>query len=191
MESGWSLLDSSCALGDALPIFNKHFPKVQLYACDFSTEAIQRCKERFADLASFFTASLEEIPDVYDVIYSSNTLEHFCDYKEKARTLLQHCRYLCILVPYDERSKCGKDLEYGPYCHHVVTFREHSFDFLLDEGLAKKIHQPKVFAVPKAWSWTLTDRVKQSLKNIFRLLLKRPLARNGKQILFEIETIGY
>ena len=190
LEEGQSLLDSGCALGDALPVLNKRFPKAQLYACDFSTTAIQRCKDHFPELASFFLCPIEGIEDVYDVIYSSNTLEHFCDYREKARQLLQHCRYLCILVPYDEHSKCGKDLEYDPYCHHVVTFREHSFEFLLDEGLAKKIRRPKVFAVPKAWSWTLRTRIKQSLKNVFRLLLKRPLARNGKQILFEIEAIG-
>lgn len=188
LESGQSLLDSSCALGDALPVFNEHFPKAELYACDFSTEAIQRCKERFANMASFFLASIEEISGIYDVIYSSNTLEHFTDYKEKARTLLQHCRYLCILVPYNEK-RFGKDLEYDPYCHHVVTFREHSFDFLLDEDHAKKIYSPTIFSVPKAWSWSLQDRIIQWSKNIFRPLLKRPIARNKRQILFEIERV--
>ena len=164
----------------------KHFPKAKLYGCDFSTVAIQRCKERFSNMSSFFVASIDGISDMYDVIYSSNTLEHFTDYREKARTLLQHCRYLCILVPYNEK-RFGKDLEYDPYCHHVVTFREHSFDFLLDERRAKKIHCPAVFAVPKVWSWSLPRWIIQSSKNIVSSLLNRPIARNRKQILFEIE----
>jgi SAM-dependent methyltransferase len=186
LENGWSLLDSSCALGDALPVFNKHFPNAQLYACDFSTEAIQRCKERFGNLASFFLSSIEEISSMYDVIYSSNTLEHFTDYKDKARTLLQHCRYLCILVPYNEK-RFGKDLEYDPYSHHVVTFHEHSFDFLLEEARAKRICSPSIFTVPKAWSWSLRQWIVQPPKNIARRLLKRPIVQNKRQILFEVE----
>jgi len=186
LESGQSLLDSSCALGDALPIFKRRFPKAQLFGCDFSSTAINRCKERFSDTASFFQASLEEIPGMYDVLYSSATLEHFVDYREKARALLQRCKYLCIVVPYNEQC-FGKDLEYSRYSDHVATFREHSFDFLLDERLAKKIHCPKSFAVPKAWSWTRTDWITQNAMNIIRLMLKRPIVRNRKMILFEIE----
>jgi O-antigen/teichoic acid export membrane protein/SAM-dependent methyltransferase len=187
LRNGQTLLDCGCALGDATPVLKKHFPTARLYACDFSTESIRRCKEQFVNIASFFVASIDEISGVFDVIYSSNTLEHFTDYKDKVRIMLQHCRYLCILVPYNEQ-RFGKDLEYDPYYHHVVTFREHSFDFLLDEGLAKKIYRTKVFAVPNAWSWSRRTWIKQSLKNIIRPLLWLPLARNNKQILFEIET---
>lgn len=190
LESGQSLLDCGCALGDALPVFSKYFPKAQLHACDFSTVAIRRSKEQYVNLASFSVVSMEEVSGMYDMIYSSNTLEHFADYKEKARKLLQHCRYLCILVPYNEK-RFGKDLEYDPHCHHVVTFCEHSFDFLIDEGHAKKVHPPKVFTVPKAWSWSLSDWIVQPLKNIVRPLLQRPIVRNNKQILFEIENRDY
>jgi len=186
LESGQSLLDSSCALGDALPVFKNHFPKARLFGCDFSGTAINRCKAKFSGMASFFQASMEEIPGMYDVIYSSATLEHFVDYGEKVRSLLQRCKYLCIVVPYDEK-RFGNDLE---YCHdydHVATFREHSFDFLLDERLAKKIHCPKVFPVPKAWSWTLTERIIQNAKNIIRLMIKKPILRDRQMILYEIE----
>lgn len=185
-ESVQSILDSSCALGDALPMFRKHFPKAQLYACDFSKVAIRRCKERYSDIADCYVASLEDISGMYDVIYSSATLEHFTDYKEKARVLLRHCRYLCILVPYNEQ-RFGKNLEYGQHNDHVVTFSEHSFDFLLDEGYARRIGCPKSIYVPKAWSWTLRTRIIQTLKNIIRLVLSRSIARNRKMILFEIE----
>ncbi len=188
LESSQSLLDCGCALGDAFPVFASRFPNARLHGCDLSSVAIHRCKERFFDLASFSVTSMEEVSGMYDMIYSSNTLEHFTDYKEKARNLLQHCRYLCILVPYNE-TRFGKDLEYEPHSEHVVTFREHSFDFLVDEGHAKKVHPPKVFTVPKAWSWSLSDWIVQPLKNIVRPLLQRPIMRNQKQILYEFERI--
>lgn len=186
LESGQSLLDCGCALGDAFPVFARRFPNARLHGCDLSSVAIQRCNERFSDLASFSVTSMEEISGVFDVIYSSNTFEHFTDYEDKARILLQHCRYLCILVPYNEQL-FGKDLEYDPYGPHVVTFRADAFDFLLEEGRAKQIHRPCVLAVPKAWSWSLSDWIVQPLKNIVRPLLQRPIVRNRKQILYELE----
>ncbi len=186
LEGGQSLLDCGCALGDAIPVFASRFPGARLHGCDLSSVAIHRCKERFFDLASFSVASMEEVSGMYDMIYSSNTLEHFADYKVKACKLLQHSRYLCILVPYNE-TRFGKDLEYEPHSEHVVTFREDSFDFLLEEGRARQIHRPRVLAVPKAWSWSLTDWIVQPLKNIVRPLFQRPIVRNQKQILYEIE----
>ncbi len=185
-DSVQSILDSSCAMGDALPVFRKHFPKAQLYACDFSKVAISRCKKRYSDVADFYVASFEDISGMYDVIFSSATLEHFTDYKEKARALLRHCRYLCILVPYNEQ-RFGNDLEYDQHSDHVVTFTEHSFDFLLGEGYARRIDCPKSFYVPKAWSWTLRTSIIQTLKNIICLVMGRSIMRNRKMILFEIE----
>jgi len=185
---GQSLLDCGCALGDAFPVFASRFPDTRLHGSDLSSTAIHRCKERFFNLASFSVGSMEEVSGMYDMIYSSNTLEHFTDYKEKARNLLQHCRYLCILVPYNE-TRFGKDLEFEPHSEHVVTFREDSFNFLLEEGRAKQIHRPRVFAVPKAWSWSLSGWIIQPLKNILRPLFQRPIVRNQKQILYEFERI--
>ena len=186
LKSGQTLLDSSCALGDALPVLARRFPQAELSACDFSAKAIQRGKEQFGDYASFFVASLDELTGMYDVILSSNTLEHFADYEDKARLLLQHCKTLCVMVPYDERLE-GKDLGYDPEQDHIATFRKDSFDFLLEERAATKVHPPKVFFVPKAWSWSLGDWIREFPRSIVRFLLNRPLARNQKQILFELE----
>lgn len=186
LESGQSILDSSCALGDALPVLHNHFPKAQLHACDISEVAIRRCKEKHPGLADYYVAAIEEISSMYDVIYSSATLEHFTDYKEKSQALLQHCNILCIFVPYNQ-TRFGKDLESDQYNDHVVTFREQSFDFLIEEGFAKRVRFSRDISVPKACSWTLKMRIIQTLKNIIRLLVRRPIVRNQKMILFEIE----
>jgi len=187
LETAQSLLDSSCALGDTLPVFQKHFPEACLFGCDFSKVAIKRCRARFPDMGSFFVSDIGTIAGTYDVIYSCSTLEHFVTYKEKARSLLQHCKYLCILVPYNEKRN-GQDLKYETGFDHVVTFRENSFDFLLHEGLATRIHRPKTFTVPGAWAWTFKDWIIQNSKNIVRPLLNRRIVRNRRSILFEIES---
>ena len=169
-----------------MPVLRNHFPNAQLFGCDFSQKAVQRCKARFPDLGSFFTSDIERLSGTFDVIYSCSTLEHFVDYKEKTRHLLQHCRYLCILVPFNEKRN-GQDLTYDPCFDHVVTFREQSFDFLVNEGYVKKIYPPKVFTVAGAWSWTFKERIVQTTKNLIRPLAKRAIVSNRKIILFEIE----
>lgn len=186
LESGQSLLDCGCALGDAFPVFARRFPNARLHGCDLSSVAIQRCNERFSDLASFSVTSMEEISGVFDVIYSSNTFEHFTDYEDKARILLQHCRYLCILVPYNEQL-FGKDLEYDPYGPHVVTFRADAFDFLLEEGLCKTDSSSLCSCCPQSVVVVPIRLDCSTVKNIVRPLLQRPIVRNRKQILYELE----
>jgi len=177
--------DSSCALGDAMPILHDHFPNARLFGFDFSPIAIDRCKQAFGNVASFAVADIENIDGLYDVIYSSATLEHFPDYREKARALLRHCRHLAIMVPFDEKRN-GQDLQHDPDHDHVVTFREDSFDFLVQEQLATKILPPRIFAVPGAWSWSRQRWLVEASRNVGRLVLRRPLARNKKMILFEV-----
>jgi len=91
-----------------------------------------------------------------------------------------------VLVPYNEQRE-GKDLEcFPPERDHVRTFRERSFDFLVEEGLASGIHSPKVLRVPGAWSWTVRQRAVQTVKNAARFALGRPLVREKWMILYEI-----
>jgi hypothetical protein len=186
--AAWTILDSSCALGDAMPVLRSHFPNATLFGSDFSDVAITRCREQYGDLAGYCVRRLDEIEGMYDVIYSSATLEHFVNSDDLAGHLLAHCRHLAILVPYNEQRH-GTDLDLlPPDQDHVRTFREHSFDFLIEEGRAARIHRPEIFRVPGAWSWTARQRLAQAAKNAARLLLGRPLVREKWMILFEIDS---
>jgi hypothetical protein len=185
-DAPYTILDASCALGDAMPVLRRFFPNATLFGSDFSDVAIRRCREQFDELAEFSVRPMDQLDGMYDVIYSSNTLEHFLDWEERARTLLSHCRHLAVLVPYNEQ-RAGKDLEcFPPDQDHVRTFREHAFDFLLDEGLADRVHPPQVFRVPGAWAWTPKQRLVQTAKNVARFALGRPLAREKWTVLFEV-----
>ena len=185
-----SVLDSSCALGDAIPILGRIFPSAELFGSDFSEVAIDRCNAEYSNLSSFSVNSIENLEGDFDVIYSSATLEHFVDWQQKARILLKHCKMLCILVPFNEQQ-FGRDLFPTPESDHVATFRQNSFDYLVEEGIAEGITNVSVFRVPGAWSWTITDYVIQPLKNLMRPLLGRPQFWNKKMVLFEIKSNSY
>jgi hypothetical protein len=128
---------------------------------------------------------IDEVFDIYDIIYISNVLEHFIDYKDKSKHLIRHCKRLCILVPFNE-LRDGKPLLPDPYEHHQQTFNSNSFNFLLDEKLASSI-RTKIFSCPIAWSWSRKRWIKEYLiNNPIRLLLGKGLAHNPRIILYDI-----
>lgn len=189
-ESSFRLLDVGCALGDATALFRKHYPKAKLFAIDISETAIRRCREEFGSAATFQVKTIEDIYCFYDVIYCSNVLEHFSDYKRKTRHLVTNCARLFVVVPFRE-SRHGKLLQNDPNEHHQHTFDFDSFDFLIEEGLATAIHS-HVFTCPGAWSWPKRRWLMEMLiKNPLRLVLRKSLLRNPLVILYDISTAGF
>ncbi len=185
--ASFSLLDAGCALGEALKHFAVVYPRASLHGIDFSATAIERCREEIGTLASLSVGTLDDVAGRYDLIYCSNILEHFPDFETKARRLIQHCNRLCILVPYKERDYRLKPLIPDPTAQHQHTFLRDSFDFLAVEGLAEGV-ESQVFSCPGAWGWTIPTRMKQSVKNVARVLLGRPRKLPRKQILFDIRS---
>jgi SAM-dependent methyltransferase len=183
--SEFSILDAGCALGDAIRHFAKVYPHATLYGIDFSTTAIQRSKNELGNMARFSIGTLEDIDGHYDIIYCSNTFEHFPDFDIKARQLIRHCNRLCILVPFEELGADGKPLVCDSSQHHQHTFSLDSFYFLVKEGMANSI-KTHVFSCPGAWGWTFSTRIMQEIKNIVRVLLNRPRRLPPMQIFFDI-----
>jgi SAM-dependent methyltransferase len=181
----FSILDAGCSLGDALKHFANVYPRATLHGIDFSATAISRCKNEIGRGANVSVGDLEKISGHYDIIYCSNTLEHFPDYETKARHLAQHCNRLCVLVPYKQLEYDGKPLAPNPNQHHQHTFLRDSFDFLVREGLACSI-KTHIFSCPGAWGWTHSHRIVQEVKNVARVLLNRPWRLPPRQILFDI-----
>lgn len=180
----FSLLDVSCALGDALPVFRRAWPRAALRARDFSAEAIGQAQERYPGLAEYSVGRMEDLADHHDVIYCCATLEHFDDYAEKARGLLAHCAHLCLIVPFREMHN-GQPLRADPTQQHQATFDRASFDYLLTEGLASAI-RTRVYYCRGAWSWTLRAHLKRAVLNLGRALCGRPRYVCPTMILFEI-----
>jgi SAM-dependent methyltransferase len=185
-DANFSLLDAGCALGDALEIFAAALPKAHLYGLDFSSVAIARARQLLGDKAKLTQGDIGSVDGHFDAVYCSNTLEHFADFDQKARRLLQHCNRLFVMVPFHELRN-GQPLRPDPTDHHQHTFERDSFDFLLREGLASRI-DVSIFACPGAWGWSAPEYALQFLKNLMRVTLGRHWIRAPYQVLYNIHA---
>jgi hypothetical protein len=177
-----TLLDVSCAKGDAIPEFHARYPNLQLFGADISEVAIEEARRSFGGIAQFEVAGFDDLTRRYDVIFCSNTLEHFVNNVEVAGGLLTRCRWLHILVPYLEK-RGGKRLTAVPGEQHVCTFDAHSFDALIRGGAARRIRH-WVRHTPGAWG---TGPV--SLWTRFKAVLRgRDVPINHRQIFYEITS---
>lgn len=163
-----TLLDFGCGLGDALPVYRRHFPRAKLLGMDVSEQAVCKCRQRYGDIAQFMQGEAAQAPAA-EVIVSSNVLEHLSDDVEVARTLLARCRLLFVAVPYREWPL---DAE------HVRSYDDSSFATL---GPVERV----VFA-SRSWSefgWRLWRKV--YLKNVLLGLMGHPRRRRKLQVLYK------
>jgi SAM-dependent methyltransferase len=180
----FSVLDMGCALGDALPIWKKYYPKSELYGADVAQIAVDRCTEIYGDIAHFFRASFEEIDQNWDVIYCSNVLEHFEQHVEIAEMLLNHCKILYVMTPYLELDN-GKRLTSPNESFHVATLDKTSFSPLVEKGLATI--STRVIRCPLAWSPDWKGEIVWQIKRLFRVINSNP----RRQIIYSIYNIKY
>lgn len=101
-----AFIDWGCALGQGCQYFLSRIAfKSRIIGIDISNEAIKQCKLGFGTYSyiSFYN-NLNEIKDNIDLIYTSNTLEHFYNPEEKIKMLLNYTKkFLIILVPYNQK----------------------------------------------------------------------------------------
>jgi SAM-dependent methyltransferase len=163
LGGSFSVLDVGCALGDALPVWHRHYPNAKLFGCDVAQTAIDRSRQLHGDLAHFYRASFEEIEGFWDVIYCSNVLEHFEQHVDIARELLCHCAILYVMTPFAE-LRDGLPLSPTPGSFHVATFYKNTFDVLGREGSA--VITSRIVRCPVAWSPTWTGELRSLLKRL-------------------------
>jgi len=148
LRSG-SLLDMGCAMGDAVVEFHQRCPNLAYTGMDPVPYFIEKAREAYGSIASFKIGGFDDLAETYDIIYCSNTLEHFSNYLEIAQKLLSHCRWLYVMGPYKE-MRHGRHLSLqNPADQHVVTFTKQSFSELLPDPCAAKRHW--IRRTPIAW----------------------------------------
>lgn len=109
-----SICDFGCALGDGSDLLAQYFPG-RVTGVDFAEVAIQQARETFPRLNFENWDLRERFPkNAFDVIVSSNTLEHFADPWESADKLAEFCnKAIVLLLPYREFRR---------HEEHEVTF---------------------------------------------------------------------
>lgn len=181
-----TLLDVGCAMGDAIPEFHRQYPLLKLTGCDVSENAIQKAILDYGDIAKFEKWSFDDIGEHYDIIYCSNTLEHFENYIEIAELLLTRCRWLYILVPYME-LRDGKRLGVEKGEWHVATFDKNSFKSLQLSGKARQIRH-WLHPCPIAWGPPPTPWWRRVARGIRDRLTGRARPARMMEIFYEIES---
>lgn len=98
----YSVVDFGCAQGEGTELFALEFPDSQVTGVDISPEAVRIAKEKNRK-AAFLATDLTAHPGVWDVMITSNTLEHFHRPWEMLEKLSGRVkRYFIILVPFEE-----------------------------------------------------------------------------------------
>lgn len=123
LNDGIIFADVGCAEGDGVDYFSRAYPKSEFIGFDFSEIAINKAKDHYPNL-KFVRSDIMDIEGAYDVVFSSNTLEHFVDPFLKIQYLfkLSH-RYVVLLLPFQE---------YERFQEHFYTFDYNDFKVSFD-----------------------------------------------------------
>lgn len=124
----WSLCDWGCAEGDGTRVFAEAFPDNRVVGIDFSDTAVASARALYGDgfLAEDWMAE-SDAPGRWDLVISSNTLEHFPNPAEVlARLCARADKGVMLLLPY-------KELERHP--EHEVTFLPSNIPLIPSPGM--------------------------------------------------------
>ncbi|MEJ8553407.1 glycosyltransferase [Tepidibacter sp. Z1-5] len=118
IKSNYSILDLGCALGQGTKILKENFKNNHVIGMDFSKVAIEKAKDLNPEL-DFYCNNIENLEKSFDIIISSNCLEHFENPLEELNKQLKYAKKLYILmVPYNEDPLST---------YHKSKFLENSF----------------------------------------------------------------
>lgn len=117
-----SVLDWGCALGEGCAELAAAWPQARLTGMDIAEEALRQARARHPHLR-FLASSADQppgtLPERFDVVVNSNSIEHFDDWLGILRNNLAQTRLLHLtLVPYREEPLS---------IHHRHSFDESSF----------------------------------------------------------------
>jgi hypothetical protein len=172
-----TILDFGCALGDAIPIYRKYYPKASFLGVDFSSVAIEQCRKKFGNVVTFICGDVSCVPNV-DVIITSNVLEHLSNDKDITKKLLNKCKDLYIAVPYNETIS-GKG-------EHINSYNAQSFDCQIVNwgGVNHQIYLCRGYNLKRK----LKSYFNIEMKNLLRPFFGKPKSQGGvmQQILFHI-----
>ncbi len=139
---GYSVVDFGCAQGEGTERFAEAFPASRVTGVDISVEAIRLARAK-SKRVEFVAADLTAHPGTWDVLITSNTLEHFREPWDMMQRLLPRVgRFFIILVPFNERL--------------LPQPNEHFYSFNRDNipravGRFKLIYSAVVATPPKWW----------------------------------------
>jgi hypothetical protein len=138
---------------------------------DISEAAIKKCVQTYGDIAEFRQGDHLNVPDA-DLIIASNVFEHLDDDIAVAKSLLQHCSELKVIVPYREDPL---------HPEHVTTYELDHFRELNASA------EPQVFPC-RGWSeYGRTLYLDIRARNVVRLARGQQLRHRMMQVVFHLK----
>jgi len=126
-----TIFDYGCALGDALPVLQRTFPDSPIRGGDIAQVGLGLARALHPGFEFVDVAAIGEASKIADIVYCSNTLEHFENWQEILHRLSRHAReYVLVVVPFEEEDRIDE---------HLCTFEFDSLPARLSSG-ARLIH---------------------------------------------------
>src|SRR5258706_6533889 len=119
-----SVLDWGCAMGDGVKMLSDTFRLANVAGLDFAARALEVARAEYPNFEFIHTLD-GSIPRKFDVVITSNCLEHFQDPLQVAQEHLLSCSQLYIvMVPFDEKELLDQ---------HSFRFTSETFPALLSD----------------------------------------------------------
>lgn len=125
-KNSLSIIDLGCAEGEGVNLFGKEFKSSKVCGSDISAAALEKARKYYPDY-SFIECDINNIPENFDVVFSSNTLEHFENPHEVIKNILPRCKkYFVMLIPFREFERIDEHFytfDYKSFCDVNGEFR--------------------------------------------------------------------
>jgi len=142
-DNKMSICDLGCGMGEGVFLLKKYFNNSKITGVDFSNYAIKEAKKKYSNV-SFICSDITKIEKHYDVIVSSNTLEHFEDPKKVFSDIIKLAdKYFILIIPFQEENL---------YSEHFYSFDYDFFPLRInDHELVHYKETGRVFYEPKKY----------------------------------------
>ena len=132
-KKDFTICDVGCAEGDGTKVLQDKFINSKVFGVDISDAAVEIANKNYKDI-DFFTS----LDKNYDVVISSNTLEHFEDPSEHLETLFKYANeYVVLLVPFEEFERIDEHFFTFTYEYFNLKYKNFIL-FYMDEIEADK-----------------------------------------------------
>lgn len=121
-----TICDWGCAEGDATDVFASHY-STPVTGVDFAQPGIERARSYYPDRQFLHANFLEEDNgERFDIVFSSNTLEHFKDpFSTLERVASRAKRHVVLLLPFQEFERIAE--HFATFDFSNIPFTPHGF----------------------------------------------------------------
>jgi len=174
-DKQYTIADIGCAEGDGTDFLAKKFFNAEVSGIDIAESAVEKANMLYPEID--FSTHLNQ---QYDIIVSSNVLEHFEDPFKHMDELFAHSKkYVVILVPFEEKERIEE---------HFYTFLYK--DFQLKYKDFNLIHLHRITADKNIWNGEQHLFVYQTNADLSEISLKTfGLERIIKKAETELDTV--